>query len=143
MAGGVTPSEDFNRQLIRTVQQVARSGRLPVQTRNRWHKKGGGGSETEVAWGYIQDADCDNSTIDIQVDLDTTNCGVLSDATNDTTITAHDTPLVVLRGYTDSDLPGLYAKAIYAWDRDTCQGKWRIDEIEIPPGCTVAIENVE
>ncbi len=41
MADGFIPSPEFNQQLRRTVAEVMRQSRFPVQSRTRWHKKGG------------------------------------------------------------------------------------------------------
>jgi len=64
---GVTPSEGLNRQIVRTIQQTLRRGQLPVQTRNRWHKKGGSGGGAWIE-GVIEDNSCPNGTLDINVD---------------------------------------------------------------------------
>ncbi len=101
------------------------------------------GGSVQIAWGYISAADCENGSVTILVDLDTTNCGELLGADYTTIIEAYDTPLEVMRGYTPEMLEsGLYAKAIFAWDRAGCTGLWRLDEIEVPPGCSVAIDGV-
>lgn len=138
MAGGVIPSRGFNAQIVKTVQENNRRRRSKIQTRTRWHKKGGSGGGNIVDFS-IDDVFCpddsDNSEGVLYVQGTVTfwsgGCSAGYPGQNsDGSIDVYD-KCNIMSVLTEDELLVATGRAVYMYPQnlDACLPKWYVLDI--------------
>ena len=119
MADGFLLSPEAMRQVERVVSERIREARFPRQTRNRWHKKGGGGGETDIIEGQVTDNDCPNGTLDITVKytMNKNQC---------TKVIRVEDYFEIMDGHTAAQLTNAKALAGRVWDCSDEEWVWHL-----------------
>ena len=143
MSGGLISRELYD-QIARVIRETIRRERNPRQTRNRWHKKKGGGASTNaiIGHGVITQAVCDEYYVEVDPDAATTwvnGCQQLPvDDTYDGTIRIYDPcPDVTgkMAGWTEAELLGAVVQFYEACNMYTGEKKYFIIDICVGLTC--------